>query len=115
MAILIAAGIAFVAVAFVVAPLFFGGGRAARAAAADDKPGSLELQDLLAEKETLYAAIQELDFDFKSGKLSAEDYYTLRQRYEERAAVLLKVIDDSQAASEKPRAPRKARREKRRG
>jgi hypothetical protein len=115
MAILIALGIALASVAFVAAPLFFGGARAARGGAADAKEGSLMLQDLLAEKETLYAAIQELDFDFKSGKLSAEDYYGLRQRYEERAAGLLKAIDDSQAVPETSRGPRRTHREKRRG
>jgi len=36
----------------------------------------VELEELLAEKETVYAAIQELDFDLKSGKLSAEDHHT---------------------------------------
>ena len=113
MAILIALGIALAAAAFVAAPLFFGAGRAARAAAGDGQ-ASLELEDLLAEKETVYAAIEELDFDFKSGKLSEEDHQGLRQRYEERAAFLLKAVDDLQAAG-KSDTTRKARREKRRG
>ena len=114
MAILIALGIALAAAAFVAAPLFFGAGRAARAAAGDGQ-ASLELEDLLAEKETVYAAIEELDFDFKSGKLSEEDHQVLRQRYEERAAFLLKAVDDLQAAAGKLDTTRKARREKRRG
>jgi hypothetical protein len=114
MAILIALGIALAATAFVAAPLFVGARQAPRAAATDGQ-GSLELEDLLAEKETVYAAIQELDFDFKSGKLSAEDHEGLRQRYEERAAVLLKAIDDLQLAAARSDAPKKARREKRRG
>jgi hypothetical protein len=112
MAILIALGIALASVAFVAAPLFFGGGRAA--GTADDREGETFTRDLVAERETLYAAIQELDFDFKSGKLSAEDYYGLRQRYEDRAAAVLKAIDDSQAVSKQSGSTRKARREKRR-
>jgi len=114
MAILIALGIALAAAAFVAAPLFFGAGKAARPAAGNGQ-ASLELEDLLAEKETVYAAIQELDFDFKSGKLSEEDHQGLRQRYEQRAGFLLKAIDDLQAAAGRSDAPRKARREKRRG
>jgi len=70
---------------------------------------------MLVEKETIYAAIQELDFDFKSGKLSAEDHQSLRQRHEERAAALLQTIDNLQAVASKSVTPRKARREKRRG
>jgi len=114
MAILIALGIALAAVAFVAAPLFFGARQVAGVTAGDGHT-SLELENLLAEKETVYAAIQELDFDFKAGKLSAEDHHGLRQRYEERAAVLLKTIDDLQPTSRRSDAPRKARREKRRG
>jgi hypothetical protein len=114
MAILIALAIALAAVAFVAAPLFLGPRQAARVTAGAGQ-ASLELEDLLAEKETVYAAIQELDFDLKAGKLSAEDHRGLRQRCEERAAVLLKAIDDLQPASGRSDAPRKARREKRRG
>lgn len=114
MAIVIALGIALAAVAFVAAPLFFGARRPARVAAGEGL-ASVELEELLAEKETVYAAIQELDFDLKSGKLSEEDHHGLRQRYEERAAVLLKAIDDLHPPSERSGAPRRVRREKRRG
>jgi hypothetical protein len=114
MAILIALGIALAAVGFVAAPFFFGPRQGVRVAAADEQ-ASLDLQELMAEKETVYAAIQELDFDFKSGKLSVEDHGSLRERNEERAAALLKAIDDHTAATSAPPASRKARREKRRG
>ncbi len=112
MAILIALGIALAAVAFVAAPLFLGGGRTPRSRDAETSD-SLEMQDLVAEKETMYAAIQELDFDFKSGKLSEEDHQSLRQRYEARAATLLQAIDALRAGGEKPGARRKSRRETR--
>lgn len=114
MAIVIALGIALAAVAFVAAPFFFGGRQAARAAVGE-ATASAELEDLLAEKETIYAAIQELDFDFKSGKLSVEDHLGLRQRYEDRAAVVLKAIDGLRPAAVRSDAPRKPHREKRRG
>ena len=113
MAIVIALGIAVVAVAFVAAPLFLGAGRTSRAGG--DRDTSVELEELLAEKETVYAAIQELDFDLKSGKLSAEDHQGMRQRYEERAAVILEAVDGLQAATGKADTPRKSRREQRRG
>src|SRR5512134_3781335 len=109
MAIVIALGIAIAAAAFVAAPLFFGTGRTARAAG--DRQTSPELEDLLAEKETLYAAIQELDFDLKSGKLSEKDHRLLRERHEARAASLLQQIDALERPG--PEEPRKGRREKR--
>jgi hypothetical protein len=111
MAILIALGIALAAVAFVAVPLFFRTEQTSRGT--DDGEASPELEELLAEKETVYAAIQELDFDLKSGKLSAEDHFGLRQRYEERAAILLQAIDGLRPAATS-NAPRKSRREKRR-
>ena len=114
MAILIALGIAMAAVAFVAAPFFFGTGRPTRAAG-DDGHASVDLQDLLSEKETVYAAIQELDFDWKSGKFSAEDYQASRHRQEERAAALLQQIDVMQGTAKKNEPPAKSRREKRRG
>ena len=113
MAILIALGIALVTVAFVAAPFFFNRERPDRPSARSEQT-AVDLQDLLVEKETVYAAIQELDFDFKSGKLSDKDHAGLRQRHEERAANLLKAIDELQAATKKPEAPRR-RRERRRG
>jgi hypothetical protein len=113
MVIIIALGIAIAAAAFVAAPLIFGAGRANRTAG--EGGPSLELEELLAEKETVYAAIQELDFDLKSGKLSEEDHHGLRKRYEERAAILLQAIDDLRPASITSDAPKKPRREKRRG
>jgi flagellar basal body-associated protein FliL len=116
MAILIALGIAMAAVGFVAAPFFFGARQGARVATATaDEQASLDLQELMAEKETVYAAIQELDFDLQAGKLSVEDHGSLRERNEERAAAVLKAIDDHTAATAAPQASRKARREKRRG
>jgi flagellar biosynthesis/type III secretory pathway M-ring protein FliF/YscJ len=52
-----------------------------------------EVQELLAEKQTLYAAIKELEFDHQAGKLSLEDYQQTRRSYELRAVALLEQID----------------------
>ena len=55
--------------------------------------GNAELQELLAEKQTLYAAIKELEFDHQAGKLALEDYQQTRRSYELRAVALLEQID----------------------
>ena len=114
MAVVISLGIAAVVVAFVAAPLFLLTGRSSRA-----EPNGTGISDtlaeLLAEKETIYAAIQELDFDLKSGKLSTEDHEALRQRHEAQAATIMKRIDETQAAARPAEKPRSAMREKRRG
>lgn len=52
-----------------------------------------ELRELLDEKQTVYAAIKELEFDHQAGKLSLEDYEQARHSYELRAIALLKQID----------------------
>jgi hypothetical protein len=44
-------------------------------------------------KESLYATIKELDFDFKTGKLSPEDYQELKNKYRERALGLLEEME----------------------
>ena len=110
MAIVIALGIEVTVVDFVAAPFFLLTGRQSeeRAKNADSTPGALA--ELLAEKETIYAAIQELDFDLKSGKLSPEDHSALRQRHEAQAAAVLKRIDELQGVvrtTEKSHVPRK--------
>ena len=52
-----------------------------------------ELQELLAEKQMVYAAIKELEFDYQAGRLSLEDYEQARHSYELTAIALLKQID----------------------
>jgi hypothetical protein len=112
MAVLISLGIAVAVVAFVAAPFFLLAGRSPGGATKDpDAPEAL--RDLLAEKETIYAAIQELDFDLKSGKLSPEDHRALRQRHEGQAAAVLRRIDELQEASRPAEKPGGARRERR--
>ncbi len=90
MAILLALGIALAVVVYITLPFLREPGRFRRE---QETHTSAELQDLLAEKETIYAAIQELEFDYKSGKLSTEDHAGLRARQEERAARVLQQID----------------------
>jgi hypothetical protein len=114
MAVVISLGIAVLVVAFLAAPFFLLTGRSSEVAVKDsDAPDTL--QDLLSEKETIYAAIQELDFDLKSGKLSPEDHLALRQRHEAQAATVLKRIDELQHASRPAEPTGGSPRERRKG
>lgn len=53
-----------------------------------------ELRELLAERDALYRAIRELDFDFRCGHLSLEDYQASRRGYEAKAASILARLDE---------------------
>ncbi len=48
------------------------------------------------ERESLYAALRELDSDYRSGKLSQTDYEALREVYEAREADVLAELDQHQ-------------------
>lgn len=52
------------------------------------------LDDLSSDKEATYIALKELDFDYRTGKLSEEDYHELREKYRAKAFSLLKVLDE---------------------
>ena len=56
-------------------------------------PRQARLQELLEEKEHAYAAIKELDFDYKMDKLSADDYQELSRQYKQKAVAILQEID----------------------
>lgn len=55
---------------------------------------------LLSEKESLYATIKELDFDHEMGKLSDEDYEQLKNEYTSKALTVLKALDQIEADEE---------------
>ncbi len=52
--------------------------------------------DLMDRKETIYAAIKDIEFDYEMGKLSEEDFEELRQQYKDQAVSLLKKIEQKQ-------------------
>ena len=52
-----------------------------------------DFERLSVQKETLYSAIQDLDFDFQTGKVDREDYAALRHRLEAEAIQILRQID----------------------
>jgi len=49
------------------------------------REANLELMHWEKQKTDAYAAIKEAEFDLQMGKLTAEDYHALREKYEERA------------------------------
>ena len=91
MVMLVAIGIAMVVLIVLGYPLFFkrGGDEALV-----ELYGESRLRELLSRKESFYSTIKELDFDFKTAKLSLEDYKELRERYQGEALSLLKEIDE---------------------
>lgn len=51
------------------------------------------LDDLLAERDGVYATLRDLELDKQLGKLDDADYYALHEKYMARAAVLLRELD----------------------
>ncbi len=68
------------------------GGRGARALG-DVDATEHERHRLEKEKDLAYGAIKEAEFDFQMGKLSAEDYAALREKYETRALGALEALE----------------------
>jgi NADH pyrophosphatase NudC (nudix superfamily) len=77
-----------------------------------------ELSALMAERDRIINSLQELDFDFKLGKIPEDDYPTQRASLLQRGAEILKKIDslapqpvstqDTEARLEKAIAARRA-------
>ena len=60
------------------------------------------------QKTEAYAAIKEADFDLQMGKLTQEDYKSLREKYEARALEALAYLDALQGASQQRAASNRA-------
>jgi tetratricopeptide (TPR) repeat protein len=76
--------------AVVLWPLLRDGGRGATASST---AGSERRLELVEERDTVYRALRELDFDHEAGHLADDDYRALRDRYEARAAGALSALD----------------------
>jgi len=59
----------------------------------DTEVMSEEAEDLYRRKESTYSAIKELEFDYKTGKLSDQDYAELDAKYRADAIEVLETID----------------------
>lgn len=62
-----------------------------RAVSVRQSEAAHQRRELLARKDAVYAAIKDLDFEFKAGKLSERDYQALKEDYRLRALNLLKM------------------------
>jgi rubrerythrin len=85
--IFLALGITVFVALYLYAPLL--DGRARRVTAEEH-----ELSTLLAERERTLSALQELDFDYKLGKVPEEDYPTQRANLLQKGAAILKRLDE---------------------
>lgn len=56
-------------------------------------------EDLLARKNEIYTAVRDIDFDYRMGKLSDEDYQTLREQYKQEAVKIMQALDRLGGAS----------------
>jgi hypothetical protein len=86
-----------VVAAAVASPLLQG----SRTPAAADRPAD-KAEVLRREKSVALIAIKEADFDLAMGKLSNDDYATLRAVYEERALGALDALDALDLATASP-------------
>ncbi|MFQ6046321.1 MAG: zinc ribbon domain-containing protein [Gemmatimonadales bacterium] len=68
-------------------------------------PSDSEQARLLREKEGIYAAIKDLQFEYRTGKLSEEDYAQLQKGYRAKALTVIKELDERTSVSE-PELPR---------
>jgi hypothetical protein len=59
-----------------------------------ENPSLVELKRLNSEKELLYTALNDIEFDYGLGKLSREDYDELKEDYKAKAVSVLKQIDE---------------------
>ncbi len=73
-----------------------------------------EGSELLARKGELYAALTDLEFDYRMGKLSEGDYRELREKYRLEALALLDQVDKREELGELLEQEVEARRMKRR-
>jgi len=109
----IALTISIALVVFVVAPLLAPQGAEERLVPIDVTP----LADLKRRRLVVYENIQDLEFEYKAGKIAAEDYQSLRESYPAGAAELMLASQEAEhpvstvdAFIEREVAARRARR-----
>jgi hypothetical protein len=89
-ALVLAALLAVAAVVFVARPFLRAGGREPAAAASEEE---LERLALLEERDRALAALKELEFDHRTGKVSDGDYAESVHRLRREAAEALAALD----------------------
>ncbi len=68
-----------------------------------------ESEELYRRKESIYSALKELEFDYKTGKLSEQDYRELDARYKAEALEILEAIDEAEKPQPKASRTKKPR------
>lgn len=59
--------------------------------------GASEVERLEEEKESIIANLKDLEMDFRTGKLSPEDYQNLKGEFEERAFAVFQLLEKAQS------------------
>lgn len=77
-----------------------------------DAPSGGEGSELLARKGEIYAALRDLEFDYRMGKLSEGDYRELKEKYRLEALALLDQLDKREELGERLEQEVEARRVK---
>ncbi len=92
LALVLGGALAFVAVVFVARPFLR---EPEPASDRLDEPGELERRrlDLVEERDRALAALKELEFDHRTGKVTDEDYRSLVGRLRRRAAEALRALE----------------------
>ena len=70
-------------------------------------PAGEEYKHLLVRKEEALLSIKDLEFDFKTDKISDEDYQHLRDKIELEVAAILEKLDELEAGKKKGARPSK--------
>ena len=59
-------------------------------------------RDLIEQRDMIYEAIRELDFDHRMGKVEEDDYRQTRARYTAQAVELIKSLDKASERADRP-------------
>ena len=59
-------------------------------------------RDLIEQRDMVYEAIRELDFDYRMGKVEEDDYRQTRARYTAQAIELIKSLDKASSQADHP-------------
>ena len=59
-------------------------------------------RDLIEQRDMVYEAIRELDFDHRMGKVEEDDYRQTRARYTSQAVELIKSLDKASERADRP-------------
>jgi len=90
-----AAALVVAVVAYVTAPVWRRSGLPA-----DQSLDESQLRELAYQRDVTLKTLRDLDFDYQLGKLSEEDYQTLRARYAAQGVVILQQLDAAAGLSD---------------